>query len=507
MKTDFIMNWYHLTKVAFLSSTILFSQIVSGWTYPLKQVWVPQVECKGIHWTQLGPECKIELPIIDGAQYDKYASIGKYRAIYSDIWWWSYNDGWDNTEWWSPGIDIATPEWTPIYAIWDGEVIQASEISWYGKSVTVKHVVGNKVYYSSYSHMSKIEVSKWDKVKEWQKIWEVGKTGFTIWPYGYHLDFSISDATMRTYPYAYASCKSWYMSAVNDGTCREELFANTIDPIAFLEFQWDQDKIADFEQKLLTASKAVKQNAVATTVSKPITTPVIAPVLATNNTPKIIRNNKRVLSLPTSNTANSQNTVQENTPKEVVATSPAKTTTEQQTSNTVTVEKKLAWSTDVTPMDLDYKLARLQGNTQSTQEPTKVNVSKRVVDTSPAVWAWNKVNYSTSEIPVFRDGDLEIKISWLYQKEWSSWTKDKSAQVKVVVNTIWADGSKTPFDGKLTKPITFKSATSAVVAPYNYTIVEKSYMIIELSPITAGTDTLEVYYGDKLLGTYKINIK
>lgn len=259
MKKDFFMKSYHLTKIIFIWSAIMFSEIAVWWTYPLKQVGVPQIECKGIHWTELPDECKINLPIIEDAKYEDYKTIGKYTAIYSDIRGWSYNDGWDNTAGWSPGIDIATPEWTPVYSIWDGEVIQAREISWYGKSVTVKHVVGNKTYYSSYSHMSKIDVNEWDKVKEWQKVWEVGKSWFTMWRWGYHLDFSISDTKMKTYPYGYVWCKAWYMSAVNDGTCREELFANTIDPIAFLEFQWDEGSIQEFEQKLQNVSKKIKE--------------------------------------------------------------------------------------------------------------------------------------------------------------------------------------------------------------------------------------------------------
>lgn len=517
MKRDFFINWYKLTKVIFVWSTILFSQIAAWWTYPLKQVWVPQIECKGIHWTELPDSCKIDLPIISNANYDNYKKNSTYRAVYSDIWGWSYNDGRDNTAWWSPGIDVATPEWTPIYTIWDGEVIQAREISWYGKSVTIKHTVGKKVYYSSYSHMSKIEVSEWDKVKEWQKIWEVGKTWFTIWRWWYHLDFSISDAKMNTYPYSYYWwCDAWYMSAVNDGVCRDSLFANTIDPIAFLEFQWDETKIKEFEQNLLNAWKKVVK-ATATTVTKvetnntTTTAPSVTSVANTNTSTKPVitkTTTRRTLALPTSQQAVKVDTI-EDTIDYIV---PTESTTEQNTSTVVTTEKKLAWSTEVTPMDLDYKLAKLQqSNTQTTTEvnpePTKVNVAKRVVNTSPAIWAWSAINYSTSEIPVFIDGNLEIKISWLYKKWGLTWIKNQDTQIKVVINTIWVDGKKTPFDGKLSKPITFKSATSAIFAPYNYTIVENSYMIIHLSPIAAGTDSLWVYYGDKLLGTYKINIK
>ncbi len=527
MKRDFFIKQCQLTKLFLVWSTILFSQIATWWTYPLKQVGVPQIECKGVHWSELPSECKIDLPIIKGANYAAYKNNNIYRAIYSDIWWSSYTDGWDNLAWWSPGIDIATPEWTPIYAIWDWEVIQSREIAWYGKSVTIKHIINGKAYYSSYSHMSKIEVNVWDKVKEWQKIWEVGKTWFTIWRWWYHLDFSISDAYMHTYPYGYVWCKAWYMSAVNDGACRNELFENTIDPIAFLEFQWSDSQISIFEKNII--SMASKQ--LSTTVSEIKNTPVEEPKqisyietvhASATNDPK-----RRIVSIPSIDTkidktaivptddteAISNKTIIQNTNNIVWQTNNIawqdQDMSNQWLSPITNKEKKLAWSTEVTPMDLDYKLklAKLKASAEISREPVRINVAKKVLDTSPAVWAWSKVNYATSEIPVFKDGNLEIKITWLYKKGGITWIKNQDTQIKVVINTIWVDGKKTPFDGKLSKPITFKSATSAIFAPYNYTIVENSYMIIHLSPIAVWTDSLWVYYGDKLLGTYKINIK
>ncbi len=49
---------------------------------------------------------------------------------------------------------------TPVYAIQDGLVMNASEKNGYGLSVTIKHSLDGKTIYSNYSHLSEILVKK-----------------------------------------------------------------------------------------------------------------------------------------------------------------------------------------------------------------------------------------------------------------------------------------------------------------------------------------------------------
>lgn len=475
MERNFFIPSNNLTKYIFMWSAIMFSQIVSWWTYPLKQVGIPELKCKWIHRSNLESKCKMDLPIIKNAEYDKFNKNPHYRAIYSDIWWWGYTDGWDVLIWWSPWIDVATNEWTPVYAIWDWEVIQARELAGYGKSITVKHIVDGKAYYSSYSHLSKIEVKEWDKIKEGDKIWEVWKTWFTMWPYGYHLDFSISDASMRVYPYGYADCKAWYMNAVNNGACRDLLFKNTIDPIAFIEFQWDNDKLYAYEQWVITASKVLKENNIAASV-KPVQQNAIFQKITTEAKPEVVKKS------PT---------------------------------------KRIIWK-EVTTMDIDMdkmediktKLANnnpAPSKDTSINNPVKVDVAKKVeqpqapiVNTSPS--KDNKIEYNTEDIYKFRDGDLEIKIIGLHQDAGAFIKNGVVYQVKTIVNKV-SGKDIWPYDGKLPKSITFKSANKLLVAPYNYNIISKGIMLMDLYPAAPGTESLQVYYGDKLLGTRKEIIK
>ena len=217
--------WFKKTVVLSCAVALLVGTSVSqGWSYPLDQVTKPRAECKSVNWSTLNDDCKMNLPIIAQANYANYAKDWNTQVIYSDIWGGSYNDGWDLNNGGAPSTDIATAEGTPVTAIWEGKVIFAGELAGYGNSVTVEHDLWNgKKIWSSYSHLSKILIQKGDTVKEKQLIGEVGKSGFTIWPFGYHLDFAITTTKQKNYPYAYSDCKSGYMSAVQNGVCRDLL--------------------------------------------------------------------------------------------------------------------------------------------------------------------------------------------------------------------------------------------------------------------------------------------
>lgn len=83
------------------------------------------------------------------------------------------------------GIDIANAQGTPIYAAAGGEVIDAREIDKAGNTVIIRHANG---VMTAYLHLSKIEVSKGDVVRQSKRIGLMGNTGRS---YGSHLHFEI----------------------------------------------------------------------------------------------------------------------------------------------------------------------------------------------------------------------------------------------------------------------------------------------------------------------------
>ena len=82
------------------------------------------------------------------------------------------------------GIDIGADEGTPIYAAMEGTVTLASEEGEYGKHIDITS--GDVL--TRYAHCSKLLVKEGDKVKQGDKIAEVGSTGNSTGP---HLHFEI----------------------------------------------------------------------------------------------------------------------------------------------------------------------------------------------------------------------------------------------------------------------------------------------------------------------------
>ncbi len=84
------------------------------------------------------------------------------------------------------GLDIAGVKvGDPIYAADGGTVVCAKEVGTYGLLVRIRHEDGVETYYS---HMSRMDVKKGDKVYKGQKIGEIGMTGLTTGP---HLHFEV----------------------------------------------------------------------------------------------------------------------------------------------------------------------------------------------------------------------------------------------------------------------------------------------------------------------------
>lgn len=84
-----------------------------------------------------------------------------------------------------PGIDMACPTGTPIFAALGGKVLQGGFSRIYGNYVIIDHGNG---YQTLYGHMSKRISSTGDYVQQGQKIGLVGSTGYSTGP---HLHWTV----------------------------------------------------------------------------------------------------------------------------------------------------------------------------------------------------------------------------------------------------------------------------------------------------------------------------
>lgn len=234
-----IMKSYKIIIIVLL----LFLPTISyGWSYPFKSISV--IACKFTHWTKHDEECKRPLPIIEGANYKKHKDDIIMRLTYSVLWLSTYTNWWDVWYWSHLWVDIATAQWTPVYAIWDWEVIISSFLAWWWRTVVIKHKIKDKYIYSVYAHLDKNEAKLWS-VKEWDKIWEVWNTGNSYWN---HLHFQIDINQKWTHPYYHTKCK-WSSDIIVDWwLCKTDVIANTIDPIEFLETNWANIELEKIEE-------------------------------------------------------------------------------------------------------------------------------------------------------------------------------------------------------------------------------------------------------------------
>lgn len=83
------------------------------------------------------------------------------------------------------GVDLASPNGTPIYATADGVVAFAGVCNGYGNFIKLNHQNG---YKTGYAHMSKMVVKTNDKVKKGDLIGYVGSTGTST---GNHLHYEV----------------------------------------------------------------------------------------------------------------------------------------------------------------------------------------------------------------------------------------------------------------------------------------------------------------------------
>lgn len=84
-----------------------------------------------------------------------------------------------------PGVDLAVPTGTPVYAAQSGKVVTAGWYGGYGNAVVIYH--GDNIS-SVYGHNSSVNVKVGQTVKRGQQIANAGSTG---WSTGSHLHFEV----------------------------------------------------------------------------------------------------------------------------------------------------------------------------------------------------------------------------------------------------------------------------------------------------------------------------
>lgn len=223
------MSWMFAGSVWLPNNTSL--------SYPIQQV--STIDCRTEYWEEMQPWCKINLPKINGANYETYKDSTVHKQIYTVLRAAPYKDSRNQNIWAHAGVDIATARGTPLFSIWEGEVTYAGRQNWYGNVVKIKYLFQGKYIHAIYAHMDTIETEAGKKVSAWQRIWTVGNSGTTFWAlWWFHVHFEINKDNGWRPMYAYLSCpdlSKGHMTIIQEWLCREQLLANQYDPIVLFE--------------------------------------------------------------------------------------------------------------------------------------------------------------------------------------------------------------------------------------------------------------------------------
>lgn len=86
------------------------------------------------------------------------------------------------------GIDLPSLRWNPVYAAYDGVVVQKNTDEKTGLGVALKHFVDGKYYITKYWHLAAIDVDMGESVKLGDFLGYADNTG---WSSGDHLHFEV----------------------------------------------------------------------------------------------------------------------------------------------------------------------------------------------------------------------------------------------------------------------------------------------------------------------------
>lgn len=251
--------------------------------YPLKKV--STLECRTLYRDDMPENCKIDLPIIHGANYDKYQNSAWYTDIYTTLRWASYSENRNPDVWAHAGVDIATARGTPLYSIWNWKVYFAWWNSAYGNVVKIKYLYKWEYIYVIYAHMDTIEIEQWQTISKWQRVWTVWNSGNTfgvLW--WYHVHFQIAKDAWWRPKYSYLNCpdlSKWHYKIIQEGLCREQLLANEYDPIKLIEW--------NYSVPVLVENKTWNNQTVNNIVPANVTTTTTTVNTATSITPSVIQ--------------------------------------------------------------------------------------------------------------------------------------------------------------------------------------------------------------------------
>lgn len=226
----------------FSFSTLIFGNGTSlanntSLVYPVDEV--SKLECRHKTWPELDESCKMKLPIIEGANFEKYGANPLYTNTYTVLFGGNYLSGWDMQHGSHYGVDLASSRGTPLYAIADGKVFFAGQQAGYGNVVKIQFIYKGKMYFSTYGHMDQILVQTWQPLTKGQKIGMIGHSGNTMGSIeGNHVHFEINKGDFGRPIYPFGQCseaKKSGIETINNGLCREQMYKYGQDPIAFLE--------------------------------------------------------------------------------------------------------------------------------------------------------------------------------------------------------------------------------------------------------------------------------
>jgi hypothetical protein len=155
-------------------------------------------------------------------------------------------------------VDIKTPEGTPVRSIANGSVIKAAEkSSGFGYHIVIQHnnvpesLSGSKkgTLYSSYSHLSKIDVEVGDVVDKGDWIGKSGSTGTATTP---HVHFQIDNDEAPWHPFWPFTWQEAvdegldFFSAVNAGLGQETALKTTVNPMKYVQKYMDEDEVEEY---------------------------------------------------------------------------------------------------------------------------------------------------------------------------------------------------------------------------------------------------------------------
>lgn len=165
LETLYIAGFALVMAVAFLGNSMFADTTAKlkandSLIYPLKTVSTFACRQQMKPWNELSADCKVALPIIKNANYDAYKDNTEYKNIYTVLWGATYGGQWDMDKGDHAGVDIATANGTPLYAVAHGVVTFAGTQAGYGNVVKLMFRYEGKTYHAVYAHMSTISVSK-----------------------------------------------------------------------------------------------------------------------------------------------------------------------------------------------------------------------------------------------------------------------------------------------------------------------------------------------------------